>query len=155
MSTKSSDMNNQHSGGVKLDDGKLRFDLVPTSALDGLAEVFTMGANKYTPNGWRTVPNARVRYYSALMRHLQAWRKGEEVDPESGLSHLKHAITNVAFLLELDNDSTNSKEDGSRDTVSDNVSTTNTDDWVFQYCGVCGDANAETVRCNCDIVVRD
>lgn len=87
--------------GVKLDLGKLRYDLVPTSAMKGLAEVLTFGANKYTPNGWKTVDDAVERYYAALQRHLVAWREGEVVDQESGLPHLSHALTNVAFLLEL------------------------------------------------------
>ena len=91
--------------GKKDDSGKLMYNLIPVSAIEGLAQVLTMGAKKYTPNGWKTVPDATERYYSALFRHLLAWRNGEEIDPESGLHHLKHVLTNVAFLLELDNDS--------------------------------------------------
>lgn len=87
--------------GAKDDGGKLRYDLVPTSAIAGLAEVLTFGANKYTPNGWKVVPDAIERYYSAAFRHLIAWRDGEELDQESKLNHLKHVMTNVAFLLEL------------------------------------------------------
>ena len=90
--------------GIKSDKGKLRFDLVPTSAIEGLAEVLTMGAEKYTPNGWRTVPDAINRYYSALHRHLLAWRNGEMTDPESGLHHMKHVMINAAFLLEITNE---------------------------------------------------
>ena len=97
--------------GVKLDLGKLRYDLVPTSAMKGLAEVLTFGANKYTPNGWKAVPDAVERYYAALQRHLVAWRDGEKVDQESGLPHLSHALTNVAFLLELNESSNGAKSD--------------------------------------------
>jgi hypothetical protein len=88
--------------GVKDDQEKLMYNLIPTSTLQGLAEVLTMGAKKYTPNGWKTVPNATERYYSALFRHLLAWRNGEKVDPESNLHHLKHALINIAFILDLD-----------------------------------------------------
>ena len=88
-------------GGIKDDKEKLRFDLIPTSAIEGLAQVLTMGAKKYTPDGWKTVPNAVDRYYSALHRHLLAWRNGEMTDPESGLHHMKHVMINAAFLLEL------------------------------------------------------
>ena len=41
-------------------------------------------------------------YYSALMRDLVAWRKGEAIDPDSGMPHLWHVITNVGFLITLD-----------------------------------------------------
>jgi hypothetical protein len=41
------------------------------------------------------------RYYAAALRHLPAWRGGEELDPESGLTHLAHALANAAFLMEL------------------------------------------------------
>lgn len=89
-------------GGSRKDDtGKMRFDLIPTSATKGIAEVLTFGASKYAPNGWKQVDNATERYYAALHRHLIAWRDGEWLDPESGLPHLSHVLTNVAFLLEL------------------------------------------------------
>jgi len=41
------------------------------------------------------------RYVGALYRHLEAWRDGEEVDTESSMPHLWHAMTNLAFLIEL------------------------------------------------------
>lgn len=88
--------------GVKLDTGKLRLDLVPPSLIKGVGEVLTFGAIKYTPNGWQTVPNAKERYLAALYRHLIAHQEGEVVDEESKLSHLKHAATNIAFLIYLE-----------------------------------------------------
>lgn len=88
-------------GNRKDDAGKLRYDLIPVAAIEGLAQVLTFGAEKYAPNGWRGVPNAGERYYSALFRHLFAWRNGEELDPESGLPHLSHVLTNIVFLMEL------------------------------------------------------
>ena len=48
------------------------------------------------------VKNGKQRYLDALYRHLQAYRFGETVDPESGLHHLTHALTNVAFLHYLE-----------------------------------------------------
>jgi hypothetical protein len=85
--------------GVKLDSGKLLMSLIPHEALTGLAEVLTFGANKYTPNGWQSVENAQQRYTDAFLRHYCAHQTGEEIDPESGLSHLKHMLTNIAFLV--------------------------------------------------------
>jgi hypothetical protein len=88
--------------GVKYDQGKLMMRLIPHEAIVGLAEVLTFGANKYTPNGWQTVPDAENRYEDALLRHIYARKAGELTDPESGLSHLKHALTNLAFLVYLE-----------------------------------------------------
>lgn len=88
--------------GVKDDHGKLMMGLIPHEAMVGLAEVLTFGANKYSPNGWQTVPNAKQRYEDALLRHIYASKAGELNDPESGLSHLKHALTNMAFLVYLE-----------------------------------------------------
>jgi len=85
---------------MKFDTGKLRYGLIPPEATKALAEVLTYGAKKYKPNNWREVDDA-TRYIDALYRHLEAWRSGEEVDEESGLPHLAHALTNVSFLIAL------------------------------------------------------
>lgn len=89
-------------GGVKDDKEKLRYDLLPWRALDGLVSVLTFGARKYAPNGWRIVPNGRDRYIAALLRHLSSIQKGEKVDKESGLRHIDHLLCNAAFLSELE-----------------------------------------------------
>lgn len=86
---------------MKFDTSKLRYDLIPTSTTKALAQVLTYGAKKYKPNNWQNVDDPD-RYVAALYRHLEAWRDGEKVDKESGLHHLAHALTNVAFLLHLD-----------------------------------------------------
>lgn len=86
---------------MKFDTSKLRYDLIPTSTTKALAQVLTYGAKKYKPNNWQNVDD-QDRYVAALYRHLEAWRDGEKVDKESGLQHLAHALTNVAFLLHLD-----------------------------------------------------
>ena len=85
---------------TKYDGGKLRYELIPPSALKAMAEVLTFGAIKYSANNWKSVDDDS-RYVGALYRHLEAWRDGEEVDPESSMSHLWHAMTNLAFLIEL------------------------------------------------------
>ena len=84
--------------GMKFDTGKLQYSLIPTSATKALAEVLTYGANKYAPNNWQLVQDGETRYLDALFRHLEAFRSGEVNDEESGLHHLSHALTNVAFL---------------------------------------------------------
>jgi hypothetical protein len=94
--------------GLKYDAVKTRFDLYPLDAYEGCTKVLTFGANKYTPNGWKTVPDAKNRYYAALIRHLNAQKKytddggeGLALDEESGLPHLDHAQCCLVFLREI------------------------------------------------------
>lgn len=92
-----------HSPGAKLDAGKARAWLCLgafSRALARVAEVGTYGANKYTPNGWQSVPNAQDRYMDAAMRHLLK-SATEELDPETGLPHLSHAAWNLLAVQEL------------------------------------------------------
>ena len=85
---------------LKFDAEKLRYDLVPPSAVKAMADVLTFGARKYKPNNWKNCQDPE-RYLAALIRHIEAYRSGEELDTDSGLPHLAHAMTNLAFLLEL------------------------------------------------------
>lgn len=83
--------------GRKDDTGKLRYDLIPPFALEQLARVYTYGATKYADNNWRGgLKWSRV--YAALERHIQAWRKGEDLDPESKEMHLA-SVAWAAFTL--------------------------------------------------------
>ena len=85
----------------KFDQGKLRYSLVPPILIEQIAEVLTFGAQKYAPDSWQTVENGEERYLDALMRHLEAYRKGELLDLNSGLSHLAHLGCNLAFLMHI------------------------------------------------------
>ncbi|WP_445494442.1 dATP/dGTP diphosphohydrolase domain-containing protein [Photorhabdus sp. SF281] len=86
----------------KNDAGKYRFSLLPLQPIIETLRVLEFGANKYSPNGWKYVPDGITRYFDALMRHLFAYRSGEKFDPESNLSHLAHAACCILFLMELD-----------------------------------------------------
>lgn len=85
----------------KWDKGKIRYELVPTSSMEALGKVLTFGAQRYGDETWRLLPQAKRRYYAATLRHLFAHQKGELIDKDSGLPHLYHALTNIAFLIEL------------------------------------------------------
>lgn len=87
---------------MKFDKQKPRMALVPASLGIACANALTYGAKKYKPNNWRKTDSIE-QYISALTRHLDAWREGEENDPESGLSHLDHISANLCFLIELKN----------------------------------------------------
>lgn len=84
---------------IKNDAGKWRFSLVPLCALRSVIAVLEFGATKYAPDNWKTVPDARRRYFDAAIRHITAWWSGETADSESGEHHLAHAICCLLFLL--------------------------------------------------------
>jgi hypothetical protein len=84
-------------GGLKYDDGKLRWDLLPYDAIEKVVEILTYGANKYEANNWQEVESSR--YEAAMMRHFVAYMKGEKRDFESGFTHLAHMACNALFLL--------------------------------------------------------
>lgn len=88
----------------KDDSCKPRLDLVFgefKKALWGVGLVGTFGAKKYTDSGWRYQDNAVERYLSAMLRHYFKYKDGEEVDSESGYSHLYHMAWNALAVCEL------------------------------------------------------
>lgn len=87
---------------MKLDDEKLRFDLVPISPMREVVRVLTLGARKYADDNWQVVPDPRRRYYAATMRHLDRWWGGETRDPELGTHHLANATCCLLFLMWFD-----------------------------------------------------
>ena len=89
-------------GGRKFDGGKLQYGLLPPLALRETVKVLTFGAEKYEPDNWRRVPDGPRRYFDAAQRHLWAYKEGEVNDPETGVSHLAHALCCIMFILDLD-----------------------------------------------------
>lgn len=85
--------------GMKFDDGKLRWDLLPITEIEEVVKVLTLGAAKYDDDNWKKVADGNNRYYAAALRHITAHRKGEIQDIETGCSHLSHAICCLIFLL--------------------------------------------------------
>lgn len=90
------------SGGTKHDQGKPRMELIDSYAMEQLAEVLTFGAKKYAPHNWRG-GIAYSRLIAACLRHIFAWVGGQDNDPETGLSHLAHAMCCIMFILGLSN----------------------------------------------------
>lgn len=74
--------------------------LVPPVAVLTEAMVFKLGAQKYGPFNWRDNRVSSSVYYSAAMRHLMSWFDGENIDPESGQSHLAHARACLAIIID-------------------------------------------------------
>lgn len=88
-------------GGVKFDGDKPRMDLLDPYAIEQLSRVLTFGARKYAAHNWRKGIR-KSRLLAAALRHLFAYLRGEDQDPESGLSHAAHAMCCCMFLLGLE-----------------------------------------------------
>lgn len=74
------------------------YALIPWEAMDEIARVYAFGAQKYAAHNWRK-GYEWSKSFSALSRHIFAFWKGEDRDPESGLSHLAHAGFHVLSML--------------------------------------------------------
>jgi len=85
---------------LKFDDGKLDWSLIPWDSVEEILKVLEFGKKKYA--AWNFCQNGGLdhqRVLNACFRHLVAYQKGEDLDPETGLSHLSHLGCNVFFLL--------------------------------------------------------
>lgn len=88
--------------GLRFNQGKTRHDLVPAFAQEQYAKVLTKGAEKYAERNWENgMPWSKVT--ASLKRHISAFERGEDVDPETGLLHMAHVMCNAAFLVEYYN----------------------------------------------------
>lgn len=83
--------------------GKSRLDQLPPKATVKLGEVFGYGAKKYGNWNWAEYAGewSDQQLIGSTLRHLMAYQAGEDIDPESGLTHLAHAAANAMMLLEL------------------------------------------------------
>jgi hypothetical protein len=96
---KDTDVNIAKGDSIKFDGGKTRVSLVDPDYILGTAKILTFGADKYEAGSWKKLPPAQIyRYKDALMRHILAYLDGENIDPDSGESHLYHASCNLMFL---------------------------------------------------------
>lgn len=86
--------------GTKHDHGKPILGAVPPHAELAVGRVLTFGAKKYARGNWDKVEDHENRYMDAALRHLNAHRRGELTDSESGESHLAHAACCILFMLD-------------------------------------------------------
>ena len=79
------------------------YSTIPYPALRAVAEVYYYGAEKYDDeevgpyNFWRGYEWSKN--YNAMMRHILAFWNGEDLDPESDLPHMAHAVWHGLALL--------------------------------------------------------
>jgi hypothetical protein len=91
----------QEQGGLKYDSEKPPVDLVPSAAILEIAKVLEFGSKKYAKWNWAKGINY-TRLLAAAMRHILAYKEGEDKDAESNLSHIAHACCCLSFLLSFE-----------------------------------------------------
>jgi hypothetical protein len=74
--------------------------VTPASALLTLGQVMALGASKYGAFNWRSNSVAASVYVDAMLRHMLAWNGGEDIDSESGVSHLGHVMACAGILID-------------------------------------------------------
>jgi hypothetical protein len=81
---------------------KDRWSLLPFTAIREAVAVLTLGASKHDKDGkvgW--TEKTPDEYFDKVCRHLVEWRTGQLLDPETGRSHLAHALADLAILLAM------------------------------------------------------
>lgn len=90
-------------GGYKrsMDDpNKPPMELVTPTFTEGVARVLGHGASKYARGNWmRGMSFAEV--LSSMERHLNALKRGEDIDPDFGEGHIFHLACGAMFLAEF------------------------------------------------------
>ena len=83
--------------GARFNAGKHPLKFTPLHLLEPANRVWAYGVNKYAAWNWAKGMPWSVPY-ECMLRHLAAWYRGEDTDPESGESHLGHIMCNVLML---------------------------------------------------------
>jgi hypothetical protein len=71
---------------------------IPSPVMAELGVAMLEGALKYGRHNYRAVGVRACVYYDAVMRHMTSWWEGEDIDPDSGLSHITKAIASLVVL---------------------------------------------------------
>lgn len=101
---------------------KVPLSTVPAPVMAEVGLAILEGARKYGRHNWRVAGIRASVYYDATLRHLMAWWEGEDVDPDSGLSHVTKAIASLVVL----------RDAMLRDNVTDDRPPRTADGWVAE-----------------------
>lgn len=77
---------------------KAPLSVVPMGVVAELGVAMLEGASKYGRHNYRGVGVRASVYFDATMRHLISWWEGEDIDPDSGMSHITKAIASLTVL---------------------------------------------------------
>lgn len=90
---------------LRFDNDKIRYELIPCEWEEELAKILTRGAKKYADDNWKNSVNTKEhekwvkRCLGSLRRHLAAWQKGEQIDPELGTYHMGQVAWNALVIM--------------------------------------------------------
>tara|TARA_X000001388_G_scaffold48075_1_gene34438 strand:- start:26 stop:457 length:432 start_codon:yes stop_codon:yes gene_type:complete len=101
--------------GIKHDSKKPKMNLLPPKAIVEVAKVLTFGAQKYGAENWKELEDLQNRYLAGALRHIFAHMDGEQLDPETGLSHMAHALCCLLFKLEIELENAKIEEEEPRE----------------------------------------
>lgn len=88
------DTNPKDSVGIK----KVPMHVLSMPVLMEMALGMHEGARKYGSHNFRVAGVRASVYYDAAMRHLGAWWEGQDIDPDSGLSHITKTLSCLHVL---------------------------------------------------------
>lgn len=77
---------------------KVALHYLPLQVLMEVSLGLTEGGMKYGAHNYRAVGVRSSVYFDATMRHLFAWFEGQDIDADSGLSHVTKAISSLMVL---------------------------------------------------------
>jgi hypothetical protein len=77
---------------------KTPWSVIPMRVIAELGLALLEGACKYRRHNYRVAGVRASVYMDATFRHLAAWWEGEDVDPDSNLSHITKAIASLTVL---------------------------------------------------------
>jgi len=88
------DSNPKDSVGIK----KVPFSTVSAPVIAEIGLAMLEGSRKYGRHNYRAIGVRGSVYYDACLRHLTQWWEGEDIDPDSGLSHITKALACLVVL---------------------------------------------------------
>ena len=75
------------------------YSLLPPEVLRSIVAAFDHGVEKYARENYlHSPPDGENHYYAKALRHLEDWRMGEHLDPETSIPHLAKAVANLMIL---------------------------------------------------------
>ena len=77
---------------------KVPFSTIPQQVLGEVGLALLEGALKYGRFNWRAMGVRYTVYRDAMQRHMADFEEGQDIDPDSGLSHVTKAIACLTVL---------------------------------------------------------
>lgn len=77
---------------------KVPISVVPMQPIAEIGLAMLEGARKYGRHNYRVAGIRASVYIDAIFRHLGSWWEGEDIDPDSGLSHLTKAMACLVVI---------------------------------------------------------